>query len=234
MRAVAIHDIRDAEGFAISCIIRAGLEPAVLRARGDFDDVLSMALVALWDLNRCYRDRLPGYEHDGCFSGYAARYLPARVRTAYLNSQANVSMISVDGKKRRVHFPASLPLSAVNRDGDDDCDGLGDNFASDRALAVCDPPNPLLDLHGMPAPLIPTTTTADRLAGSILPVGVQHSILRALAGPLASEAHFTVRVAELRALDLDRAQIGRRLGAGDVEVEMAIRRLNTIREELTS
>lgn len=230
MQRVGVHDVVDAEAFVIASMRKVHLDPGMLRQRGELEDTISTGLLILFELASRYKCRLDGYEQDGCFSGYAARYLPARIMDAYWDGHENVTTAVVDGRKRRVVHPAPVTLAPVEHVDDEETA----NAAEDRALAVMDPPNLLLDLHAMPAPLIPTSATADRHADDILPASVQRSILVALSGPMASEAHFTVRVAGLRALDLDRGQIAQRLGSSEVEVGMAITRLNRISRSLVA
>lgn len=228
MQKVAIRDVKDAEAFVIAAIRKSGIKPR----REEFEDLIGAGLVILCELSHVYKPRMNGYAKDGCFSGYASRYLPARIRDAFFEGHENIT-VSVDeatSRKVRTTHPPPVHLSSADQHSDDgDSDG-GGNQADDRALAVNDPPNQLLDLWHMPAPLIPTAVTADRQGA--IPRDLEAGLLAALSGSLASHAHLTVRVAWLQALDLDRTQIAERLGCPAYEVEMAVEHLRRIGKQL--
>ena len=247
MDKVAIHDVLDAEAFVIAAMRTSGITPG----RDETEDVICAGMLVLCEMGARYQPRLAGYATNGRFSGYASKYLPGRIRDAYFQMHENIVVrVDATGHKRREFLPTAVRLSPPS-DWDvgsntDDPGGTAydqaENDADDRALAVTDSFDPLLDLWTtthqtprttarMPAPTIPTAVTA-RANGAPPPEFI-HSISGALRGQLASEYQFTARVAWLRGLDLDRAAIVRYLSpCTDLDVRMAIERLRRIGKDL--
>lgn len=239
MHKVAVHDVNDAEAFVIHAMQTSGINPA----RDETEDVIAAGLLVLVEMGQRYKPRMPGYTADGRFSGYAARWLPGRIRDAYYQMHENIIVrVDADGHKRREFLPTPLRLSPPSDWGDSTNDDPGfnregENDADDRALSVTDQRDPLLDLWTttrttMPAPSIPTSVTATD-TNRTPPPEFLTSISGALHGQLASEYQLTARVAWLRALDLDRAAIVRYLApCTDLDVRMAIERLKRIGTDL--
>lgn len=255
MEKVAIHDVKDAEAFVIAAMRTSGITPG----RDETEDVIGAGLLVLLEMGARFQPRLAGYERNGRFSGYASKYLPGRIRDAYFQMHENIVVrVDATGHKRREFLPHPVRLSPpsdwseMSSDPGADMGGNdgAENDADDRALAVADQLDPLLDLWtscarvpprsktptrrnatSMPAPTIPTAVTA-RANGSP-PHEFLNSIHGALHGQLASEYQFTARVAWLRGLDLDRTAIVRYLApCTDLDVRMAIERLKRIGRDL--
>lgn len=241
MLKIAVHDVADAEAFVIHAMHTSGITPG----RDETEDIIAAGLLVLCEMADRYKPRMPGYQTDGRFSGYAARWLPGRIRDAYFGMHENIiARVDNNGHKHREFLDAPVRLSPPS---DWDCaeGAVGDgheseNDADDRALSVTDQIDPLLDLwtnptrshHHMPAPSIPTSATATP-QNRVPPSEFLTSISGALHGQLASEYQLTARVAWLRALDLDRAAIVKYLApCTDLEVRMAIERLKRIGTDL--
>lgn len=239
MQKVACHDVLDVEAFVIKAMRTSGITPG----RDETEDIVMAGIVVLYDMANRYKPQMDGYARPGRFSGWAAKYLPGRIRDAYFQMHENIVVrVDTEGHKRREFLPAPVRLSPPSDWGDvdghnsDDSDP-GENDADDRALSVTDQHDPLIDLYTrraarMPAPTIPTSATAQG-ANGIPPTEFLTSINGALRGQLASEYQFTARVAWLRGLDLDRAAIVRYLApCTDLDVRMAIERLRRIGKDL--
>jgi hypothetical protein len=80
---VSLHDIIDVEAFVIMCVKRSGSNAPVEY----WDDLVAEGICLLYVMARNYKPRLNGYDKDGCFSGYAVKWLPKQIKQAWHKSQ---------------------------------------------------------------------------------------------------------------------------------------------------
>jgi hypothetical protein len=109
---VCLHDILDCESFVAANIQRSGV---ILRDRHEREDLLAEGLVILLELASRYEPHRAGYAKAGSFAGYAAKFLPGRMRDAYhaLHPE-HVARRDADG--RRVYSYGERPMSLQHED----------------------------------------------------------------------------------------------------------------------
>lgn len=109
---VALHDIKDAESFVAANIARSGV---IVRDRHEREDLLSEGITILLELAARYEPHRAGYAKAGSFAGYAAKYLPGRMRDAYhaLHPE-HIARRDADG--RRVYEYGERPMSLQHED----------------------------------------------------------------------------------------------------------------------
>lgn len=109
---VALHDIKDVESFVAANIHRSKV---IFHDRGEREQFLADGVAILFELADKYRSRLDGYAQDGSFAGYAARFLPGRMRDAFhaLHPE-HIARRDADG--RRVYEYGERPMSLQHED----------------------------------------------------------------------------------------------------------------------
>jgi hypothetical protein len=109
---VCLHDIKDAESFVAANIARSKV---ILRDRHEREELLAEGLAILWGLAERYKPHMAGYAKGGSFAGYAAAYLPGRMRDAYhaLHPE-HVACRDADGK--RTYAYGERPMSLQHED----------------------------------------------------------------------------------------------------------------------
>lgn len=78
-----LHDIESVQGFVRAAVQswRAGSD--VRLAPGEYIELVSEGVVALYELASRYEHHRPGYERPGSFAGLAAQLLPRRLTNAW-------------------------------------------------------------------------------------------------------------------------------------------------------
>ncbi|MGH7458567.1 MAG: hypothetical protein ACREKN_05685 [Longimicrobiaceae bacterium] len=115
--SVAIHDIKDAEGFVKATLKRSGIRFEA----GEFEELVCEGMAILWELAAKYEPHRAGYAQAGRFSGYAARYLPRRLGRSWHRSHREHRLITnPDGSRHWVYGEApqsfdALPPSKLDR-----------------------------------------------------------------------------------------------------------------------
>lgn len=109
---VCLYDILDAESFVAANIARSGV---ILRDRHEREDLLAEGLTILLELASRYEPHRVGYAKAGSFAGYAAKFLPGRMRDAYYALHPeHVARRDADG--RRVYVFGERPMSLQHED----------------------------------------------------------------------------------------------------------------------
>jgi hypothetical protein len=70
-----LHDIDDINAFVVMCIRRSRIKPQ----QWEWEDTVAEGIAILWAMSTKYDQGI------GCFSGYAVKYLPRKIKEAYLN-----------------------------------------------------------------------------------------------------------------------------------------------------
>jgi hypothetical protein len=109
---VCLHDILDAESFVAANIAKSRV---ILRDQHEREELLAEGLAILLELSVRYKPHMDGYKRAGSFAGYAAAYLPGRMRDAYhaLHPE-HVARRDADG--RRVYSYGERPMSLQHED----------------------------------------------------------------------------------------------------------------------
>ncbi len=112
----SLLDIRDPRGFVADRIKQSG----VILSREQREDLIAEGLMILCELARKYEPRRPGYDQDGKFSGYAAKYLTLRLQDAWKAMNPTRTVRDEDGKRRTeylshsaLHDDSLPPLAAT-------------------------------------------------------------------------------------------------------------------------
>lgn len=74
-KPIPLHDIDDINAFVIMCIRRSKIKPQ----QWEWEDTVAEGIAILWAMSTKYNQGI------GCFSGYAVKYLPRKIKEAYLN-----------------------------------------------------------------------------------------------------------------------------------------------------
>lgn len=82
-RRVSLHDVNDVEAFVVACIKRSGANAPP----EDWEELIAEGILLLYTMANNYKPRLEGYAKDGCFSGYAIKWLPKQIHQAWHKSQ---------------------------------------------------------------------------------------------------------------------------------------------------
>lgn len=110
--SVALHDIKDAESFVAANIQRSGV---IVRDVHEREDLLAEGITILLELYAAYEPHREGYAQPGSFAGYAARFLPGRMRDAYYAMHPeHIARRDADG--RRVYDFGERPMSLQHED----------------------------------------------------------------------------------------------------------------------
>ncbi len=110
--SVALHDIKDAEGFVAANIHRSGV---LVRDTHEREDLIAEGLTILLELAGRYEPHRAGYAKAGSFAGYAARFLPGRMRDAY-HAMHPEHIARRDSDGRRVYEYGEKPMSLQHDD----------------------------------------------------------------------------------------------------------------------
>lgn len=90
-RKTPMRDVKDVEAFVIMCIKRSGVRPHPR----EYEDLVATGLCLLWEMSLRYDDEI------GCFSGYALRYMPRKMKEAYHRSHPHhINRTQPDGKRK--------------------------------------------------------------------------------------------------------------------------------------
>lgn len=137
---VELHDVLDAEAF-----VRATIKRGRMRLSSEqVEELVAEGIAILCDLSGRYEPRRAGYDQDGTFAGYAAKYLPLRLDDAWHRMNPSHRFVTdPESKIRRwVYDDAPVSLDQVTEE-------KGDNV---RALHAEDRPDP--DIAGELRPLL--------------------------------------------------------------------------------
>lgn len=94
-RQCQIYDIEDIEAFVIMCIKRSGCKPAT----HEWEDMIATGLMLLWEMSNNYKPSPTG-DKRWCFSGYAVRYMPKKLKEAYhRNLEHAIKAVDDEGKR---------------------------------------------------------------------------------------------------------------------------------------
>ena len=108
---VALHDIADVHAFVGANVHRSG----VILRDDERDDLIAEGITILLELSRRYEPHRVGYEKAGSFAGYAAKFLPGRMRDAYhAMHPEHIARRDADG--RRVYEYGERPMSLQHED----------------------------------------------------------------------------------------------------------------------
>lgn len=111
---VALHDIRDVEAFVKATIGRSRIR----MSSDEREEMTAEGIAILYELAGAFEPRRPGYEREGRFSGYAARFLPGRLGRAWQRRHREHRLVTdADGERRWEYNdpPASLDSLAPAR-----------------------------------------------------------------------------------------------------------------------
>jgi hypothetical protein len=97
---VAMHDVRDAEGFVAAAIQRSGIR----LAPAEREELIAEGLAIMCDLANRFEAHRAGYQQQGRFSGYAAAYLPKRMQAAWYRLHPEHQVRRDDAGKRVREF----------------------------------------------------------------------------------------------------------------------------------
>jgi hypothetical protein len=109
---IQLFDINDAEGFIAANIHKSGV---IVKDTHEREDLLAEGLTILLELARKYEPHRPGYQHAGSFAGYAAKYLPGRMRDAY-HAMHPEHIARRDPTGRRIYTYGERPMSLQHED----------------------------------------------------------------------------------------------------------------------
>lgn len=126
---VTILDINDAEAFVAACINKSRLILTVQQR----EDLTAEGLRILWQLHSTYEPGRNGQDAAGSrFSGYAAKFLPGKLSSAWHQMQEHHRLSTrEDGKREWVYDQPAVSLDAIAEE--DPTDNV-------RALHVTDQP----------------------------------------------------------------------------------------------
>ena len=120
---IALHDIENCEAFVRDTLRRSTLP----FGDDEYEEMVAEGLLILCELSKRYRPRLDGYDTDGCFSGYAARYLPRRLGDAWHRRHPEHRRVTDPTTgRRRWHYdrpPTSLTAILAGDTGAVDSEG---------------------------------------------------------------------------------------------------------------
>lgn len=113
---VALHDIRDAEAF-----VQATLN-ASKRVYGpdEREELVAEGLRIMVELARNFTPRRDGYDKDGRFSGYAAKFLRLKLEDAYHRLHPEHRLVTQpDGRRRYLYGDRAVSLDALTGEDPD-------------------------------------------------------------------------------------------------------------------
>ena len=110
--SIALFDVKCAESFVAANIHKSGV---IVRDPHEREDLLAEGLTILLELASKYEPHRAGYAKAGSFAGYAAKYLPGRMRDAYYGLHPeHIARRDADG--RRVYEWGDKPMSLQHED----------------------------------------------------------------------------------------------------------------------
>jgi hypothetical protein len=131
---VELHDVNDAEAF-----VRATITKGNLRLTPDeLAELVAEGMVILCDLAAKYEPRRAGYEQDGTFAGYAARFLPLRLSDAWHRMNPGHRFVTDPKTKVRrwVYDDAPVSLDQVTEESGDNVRALHAEDQADSDIAA--------------------------------------------------------------------------------------------------
>jgi hypothetical protein len=106
---VRLHDIRDVEAFVAHSLDKSGVGQRV--SSSEREDLLAEGITILYSLSENYQPHRPGYNQEGCFSGYAAQFLPRRLGDAWhAANPGHRRLTAPDGSRTWAYEPAPASL----------------------------------------------------------------------------------------------------------------------------
>lgn len=118
-----MHDVEDVESFVRAMIPKTRLKRLSFEDR---EELLAEGIAILCRMATKYKSRMDGYEQDGSFAGYCAKYLPHKMREAWYSwHPEHLLEWQEDGKRRHTHgeSPASWD-EKLERDNELDSNSL--------------------------------------------------------------------------------------------------------------
>lgn len=98
---IQVYDIRDAKNFVYTLLGWSRLANMEFHER---EDLCAEGMLILLDLASKFKPHMDGYEQPGRFSGYAARFLPGKVRSAYYKMHPeHLQKTNAEGKRYYQH-----------------------------------------------------------------------------------------------------------------------------------
>lgn len=105
----ALFDVTDVEGFVAASLTRSH----IITNRDEHDELIAEGITILYELAHRYQPHMPGYQHPGRFSGYAAALLPRRMQDAYYRMHPeHLARRNKHGKRVRHHGEPPISLHA--------------------------------------------------------------------------------------------------------------------------
>jgi hypothetical protein len=112
-----LHDVDCVPAFVQATVRRWRAGSGVRLAPGEHDELVSEAVVALYELAARYDHHRPGYEGPGSFAGFAAQLLPRRLTTIWHRMHPEHHRATLPDGTREWHYghpPLSLDALAEN------------------------------------------------------------------------------------------------------------------------
>lgn len=118
---VSLGTVDDVEGFVCHTLGRSGIN----FGEDEREDLILEGIAIMYELFAAFKPRLDGYEQDGTFDGYAARYLPRRLTDAWHKAHPeHRRVITEDGSRKWVYLDTEVSLDGANAEDPDRIDGL--------------------------------------------------------------------------------------------------------------
>lgn len=110
-RQCSIYDVEDIEAFVIMCIKRSGVKPM----SHEWEDLVAEGIALLWAMSNNYKVGV------GCFSGYAVKYMPRKIRESYnRGSEHALHRTQDDGTRKWEYYDRAVSLDALMEERRDD------------------------------------------------------------------------------------------------------------------
>lgn len=108
---VALADIADVEGFVNATLNASGID----FQPDERDELVAEGLAILYQLHKRFEPHRAGYDGPGCFSGFAAMYLPRKLGDAWHRARPEHRYVTdpVTGKRRWAFFKAHTSLDGI-------------------------------------------------------------------------------------------------------------------------
>ena len=117
-RQCSIYDVEDIEAFVVMCIKRSGVKPM----SHEWEDLVAEGLCLLWAMSNNYQQGI------GCFSGYAVKYMPRKIREAYnRGSEHALHRTQEDGTRRWEYYERAVSLDALMQENKEERGGLNES-----------------------------------------------------------------------------------------------------------
>jgi hypothetical protein len=109
-----LHDVGNVPAFVQAAVQRWRTGSAVRLEHGEHGELVAEGIVALYELARSYEHHRHGYEQPGSFAGFAARFLPGRLTTAWHRLHPeHVYGTGPDGRRAWRYLSPALSLEAL-------------------------------------------------------------------------------------------------------------------------